>query len=165
MWENGAITSFRLSPQDYHRYHSPVQGTVEWYRQIPGEYYQVDPLCLRSDIDVLTVNAPCAICINSPSSGRVLFVASGATDVGTREINQKCRTEGSQVEKGEELGLFQFGGSIIVAFEQGRIRFDEDLLRVSRSLVMMDVEVGDESGNLEWVTFVQDYRGGTDGRM
>ncbi|KAJ9616179.1 phosphatidylserine decarboxylase [Exophiala oligosperma] len=143
IWDHGAIASFRLSPQDYHRYHSPVEGTVEWYRQIPGEYYQVDPLCLRSDIDVLTVNARCAICINSPSFGYVLFVAIGATDVGTVEINQKCRTKGSRLEKGEELGLFQFGGSsIIVAFEEGRIRFDKDLLSVSRRLVMMDVEVG-----------------------
>lgn len=142
-WHNGAIASFRLSPQDYHRYHSPVEGIMEWYKKIPGEYYQVDPLCLRSDVDVLTVNARCAISINSPSFGRVLFVAVGATDVGTVEINQTCQTKGSQLKKGDEVGLFQFGGSsIIVAFEEGRIRFDEDLLSVSKHLVMMDVEVG-----------------------
>ncbi|ETI29239.1 phosphatidylserine decarboxylase [Cladophialophora carrionii CBS 160.54] len=128
-WHNGAIASFRLSPQDYHRYHSPVEGVVEWYKQIPGEYYQVDPLCVRSDIDILTLNARCAVCINSPLFGRVLFVAIGATNVGTVEINPKCRTKGSHLRKGEEVGLFQFGGSsIIVAFEEGKIRFDEDLL-------------------------------------
>ena len=50
---------------------------------------------------------------------------------------------GQPVKKGDELGLFQFGGSsILVAFEQGRIRFDEDLELLSAQEVMVDVEVG-----------------------
>ena len=52
------------------------------------------------------------------------------------------------IRKGEEIGLFQFGGSsIIVAFEEGRILFDEDLLSVSRRQIMMDVEVGMSLGS------------------
>lgn len=47
------------------------------------------------------------------------------------------------IMKGDEIGLFQFGGSsIIVAFQEGRINFDEDLLSISRQKVMVDVEVG-----------------------
>lgn len=142
-WADGAIASFRLSPQDYHRYHSPVKGTIRWFKQISGQYYQVDPLCLQSDVDILTENSRCCVCIDSKEFGKVLFVAIGATEVGTVDINAKCRTEGSEVEKGEEIGLFQFGGSsIIVAFEKGRIQFDQDLLEVSQRRVMMDVEVG-----------------------
>lgn len=142
-WHDGAVASFRLSPQDYHRYHSPVAGTVSWYKGISGEYYQVDPLCLRSDVDILTQNARCCLCIDSGEFGKVLFVAIGATDVGTVDIHEKFREGGARVEKGEEIGLFQFGGSsIIVAFEKGRIVFDEDLLSVSRREVMMAVEVG-----------------------
>lgn len=58
-------------------------------------------------------------------------------------ISEKFRTEGAVVKKGEEVGLFQFGGSsIIVAFEKGRISFDEDLLSISRQRIMVDVEVG-----------------------
>jgi phosphatidylserine decarboxylase len=50
---------------------------------------------------------------------------------------------GQQVKKGEEIGLFQYGGSsIVVAFEQGRIRFDEDLELLSYQQVMVDVDVG-----------------------
>jgi phosphatidylserine decarboxylase len=142
-WHDGAIASFRLSPQDYHRYHSPVTGNIEWFKQIPGDYYQVDPLCLRSDVDILSSNARCAFSIDTEEFGRVLFVAIGATDVGTVEINEHCQKKGIKVNKGDEVGLFQFGGSsIIVAFEKDRIQFDEDLLSVSRQLVMMDVEVG-----------------------
>lgn len=47
------------------------------------------------------------------------------------------------MRKGEEIGLFQFGGSsIIVLFEKGRIQFDEDLEKLSHEQVMVDVEVG-----------------------
>ncbi|KAK5042857.1 hypothetical protein LTR84_012441 [Exophiala bonariae] len=142
-WSNGAVASFRLSPHDYHRYHSPVRGTIGWYKAIPGQYYQVDPVCLQSDVDILTENARCCICINTVDFGKVLYVAIGATNVGTVDINEKYQTVGYQIQKGEEVGLFQFGGSsIIVAFEKGRIEFDDDLLAVSRKQVMMDVEVG-----------------------
>ncbi|EHY59974.1 hypothetical protein HRR83_006337 [Exophiala dermatitidis] len=142
-WSDGAVASFRLSPQDYHRYHSPVRGRVDWFKQIPGEYYQVDPLCLQSDVDILTANARCCICLDTEEFGKVLFVAIGATNVGTVDIHEKCRTVGSKIEKGDEVGLFQFGGSsIIVAFEKGRIEFDKDLLELSRQKIMVDVEVG-----------------------
>lgn len=84
-WHDGAVASFRLSPQDYHRYHSPVKGTVRWFKSIPGDYYQVDPLCLQSSVNILTQNARCCVCIETEEFGQVLFVAIGATDVGTVE--------------------------------------------------------------------------------
>lgn len=84
-WDNGAIVCFRLSPQDYHRYHSPVAGKVKWFKQIPGDYFQVDPVALHSSVNILTENARCAVCIESKEFGEVLFVAVGATDVGTVE--------------------------------------------------------------------------------
>ncbi|BDD57554.1 hypothetical protein MAP00_002908 [Monascus purpureus] len=84
-WNDGAVASFRLSPQDYHRYHSPVAGKVKWYKRIPGSYLQVDPVALHSSVNILTENARCCVCIDSSEFGQVLFVAIGATDVGTVE--------------------------------------------------------------------------------
>ena len=83
VWENGSVASFRLSPQDYHRYHSPVEGRVKWYKPIPGDYLQVDPVALQSSVNILTENARCCVCIESDQFGDVLFVAIGATEVGT----------------------------------------------------------------------------------
>jgi phosphatidylserine decarboxylase len=82
-FKNAAVASFRLSPQDYHRYHSPVSGTIKEYRSLPGDYYQVDPVALRSGVNILTNNARDYVVIDSPAFGEVLFVAIGATDVGT----------------------------------------------------------------------------------
>lgn len=84
-WDNGAVSVYRLSPQDYHRYHSPVAGKVAWYKQLPGDYYQVDPIAIHSSVNILTENARCCVCIDSERFGKVLFVAIGATDVGTVE--------------------------------------------------------------------------------
>jgi len=83
VWSDGAVASFRLSPQDYHRYHSPVEGTLVWWKQIPGEYYNVDAIALRSNVDILTSNARSCACISTKAFGQVLFVAIGATGVGT----------------------------------------------------------------------------------
>jgi len=146
-WADGAVASFRLSPQDYHRFHSPVTGKVSWFKQISGDYYQVDPLCLSSNVDILTRNTRCCLEIESSEFGKVLFVAIGATDVGTVRIKERLCKADAEIKKGDEIGLFQFGGSsIIVAFEKDRISFDEDILHLSRQRIMMNVEVGMSMG-------------------
>jgi phosphatidylserine decarboxylase len=38
----GALVVFRLAPQDYHRFHSPVDGTIGPMTYISGEYYTVN---------------------------------------------------------------------------------------------------------------------------
>jgi len=82
-WAEACVASFRLSPQDYHRYHSPVSGKIKLFRSIPGDYYQVDPVALQSDVDILTRNRREYVIIDSEEFGDVLFVAIGATDVGS----------------------------------------------------------------------------------
>lgn len=80
---DGSVASFRLSPQDYHRYHSPVSGVIKRYRSMPGDYYQVDPVALHSGVDILTRNRRDYVVIKSDEFGYVLFVAIGATEVGS----------------------------------------------------------------------------------
>ncbi|KAF8473437.1 phosphatidylserine decarboxylase-domain-containing protein [Kalaharituber pfeilii] len=142
-WHNGSVASFRLSPQDYHRFHSPVTGRIKWCKRIAGDYYGVDPICIRSDIDVLTSNARCAVVIVTQDFGEVLFVAIGAKEVGTVKIHERFHAPGMLIHKGDELGMFEFGGSsIIVAFEPGRIEFDDDLVYHSNRAIEVDVEMG-----------------------
>ncbi|KAL8837996.1 MAG: hypothetical protein Q9176_005344 [Flavoplaca citrina] len=75
--------------------------------------------------------------------GQVLFAAIGATNVGTVKIHEKWQQSGAEIRKGEEVGIFQFGGSsIIIVFEKGRIAFDDDLLSMSKRAIAIDVEVG-----------------------
>jgi phosphatidylserine decarboxylase len=57
-------------------------------------------------------------------------------------IHDKWQKPGSKIRKGGELGIFQFhGSSIVVAFQQGRIKLDEDLLKLSVQRVQVAVDV------------------------
>jgi hypothetical protein len=38
----GALAIFRLAPQDYHRFHVPVDGRIGEMRDVKGEYYTVN---------------------------------------------------------------------------------------------------------------------------
>lgn len=84
-FDEAAVASFRLSPQDYHRYHSPVTGKIKEFRGVPGDYYQVDAIALESRVDILTRNRRQYVVIETEKFGDVLFVAIGATDVGSVE--------------------------------------------------------------------------------
>lgn len=44
----GALGIFRLAPQDYHRFHIPVDGLMGEPKLIKGEYYTVNPMAIRS---------------------------------------------------------------------------------------------------------------------
>ncbi|KAL8865479.1 MAG: hypothetical protein Q9198_009303, partial [Flavoplaca austrocitrina] len=140
---DGSVASFRLSPQDYHRYHSPIEGIVMGFGNIGGDYYNVDPFALRSSVDILTRNHRQWVSFETKEFGQVLFAAIGATNVGTVKIHEKWQQSGAEIRKGEEVGIFQFGGSsIIIVFEKGRIAFDDDLLSMSKRAIAIDVEVG-----------------------
>jgi phosphatidylserine decarboxylase len=43
-YEGGSLAIFRLAPQDYHRYHSPVDGVMGKEDYITGQYYTVNPM-------------------------------------------------------------------------------------------------------------------------
>lgn len=54
-----------------------------WWKKIGGTDYLVDPVAVRSDVDVLTENERDCVCIQTEEFGKVLFVAIGAAEVGT----------------------------------------------------------------------------------
>ena len=92
---------------------------------------------------MLGSNARCWILLETKEFGFVLFIAIGATDVGTVQLREEVREPGYKLEKGEEIGLFAFGGSsIIVAFENNRVQWDEDLLANTARGIETSVLVG-----------------------
>lgn len=125
------------------------------YADINQRTLQVDPIAVRSDVDVLAANARSAFCLSTEEFGDVLFVAIGAAEVGTVKLAEKITSIPASdkidpsakteiiIEKGEEVGFFEFGGSsIVVAFEPGRIIFDQDLKDASSDAIETDVEMG-----------------------
>jgi phosphatidylserine decarboxylase len=77
-YEGGALGIFRLAPQDYHRFHSPVSGTVGKMTMIEGEYYTVNPQAIRTSLDVYGENVRKVVPIQSEDFGLVMTVWIGA---------------------------------------------------------------------------------------
>lgn len=124
-YENGALGIFRLAPQDYHRFHIPVDGIMGKPVTIAGEYYTVNPMAIRSALDVYGENVRVIVPIDSVTHGRVMVICVGAMMVGSTVIT---RNPGDEVKRAEELGYFKFGGStILLLFEPGTMAFDDDL--------------------------------------
>lgn len=123
---NGAMGIFRLAPQDYHRFHIPVDGIMDKPKSIEGEYYTVNPMAIRSALDVYGENIRVIVPIDSVAHGRVMVICVGAMMVGSTIITRK---EGEEVRRTEELGYFKFGGStLLLLFEPGTVQFDDDLV-------------------------------------
>jgi phosphatidylserine decarboxylase len=122
----GAMVISRLAPVDYHRFHFPVGGRVGEPQLISGWLYSVHPIALRRNLHYLVENRRMVTIIDSPRFGPVAMVEIGATNVG--RIRQTF-IPGRNVDKGEEKGLFAFGGSCVIClFGRGRIQFDADLV-------------------------------------
>jgi phosphatidylserine decarboxylase len=51
-YEDGTLGIFRLAPQDYHRFHVPVDGVLGEPKLIEGQYYTVNPMAIRSTYDI-----------------------------------------------------------------------------------------------------------------
>ncbi|KAG6006814.1 hypothetical protein E4U21_006705 [Claviceps maximensis] len=144
-YENGALGIFRLAPQDYHRFHIPVDGVLGKAITIAGEYYTVNPMAIRSALDVYGENVRVVVPIDSVAHGRVMVICVGAMMVGSTVIT---RNAGENVKRAEELGYFKFGGStVLLLFEPGKMLFDDDLVDNSSGALETLVRVGMSIGH------------------
>lgn len=151
-YENGALGIFRLAPQDYHRFHIPVDGVLRKPKLIAGEYYTVNPMAIRSALDVYGENVRVLCPIDSVRHGRVMVVCVGAMMVGSTVIT---RSDGDEVKRAEELGYFKFGGStIVLLFEEGKMVFDDDLVDNStgalETLIRAGMSIGHSPNVPQW---------------
>lgn len=157
---NGSLAIFRLAPQDYHRFHIPVSGVLGEPKTIEGKYYTVNPMAIRSALDVYGENVRVLVPIQSDEFGLVMIVCVGAMMVGSTVITRKA---GERVERMDELGYFQFGGStVLVLFEPNRIKFDGDLEQNSEGALETLVKVGMSIGHtLDTSEYELDYKSKT----
>lgn len=140
----GAMVISRLCPVDYHRFHFAVGGTPSDAKIINGWLFSVSPIALRRNIGYLVENKRALTVITAPGFGEVAMLEVGATNVGS--IVQSF-VFGRDYAKGDEKGLFAFGGScVITIFQKGRIAFDADVLAQSANCIEIYAKMGDRLG-------------------
>ena len=134
-FDGGSIVIARLAPQDYHRWHSPVAGTVENIKDIPGTYYTVNPQAINEPgtLDVFCENKRSIMTLKHSSTGSpIVIIAVGAMLVGSIKYVGGVDQVGTHVRRGQCLGAFYYGGStVIVLYPKGEILLDDDLVRHS----------------------------------
>jgi phosphatidylserine decarboxylase len=116
-FEGGSIYQAFLSALSYHRWHSPVSGHIVKTEVLDGTYYAearsegfdpAGPNESQGYITEVAARAKILIKADNPKIGLMYFLAVGMSEVSTNEITVR---EGQHVEKGQELGMFHFGGS------------------------------------------------------
>jgi phosphatidylserine decarboxylase len=136
-FEGGAYLTIYLSPKDYHRIHFPAGGGVTGYRYVPGRLWPVNPASVRTVPGLFSVNERLVTVLATPV-GRVAVVAVGATVVGrvrpyydpsaphTNAAGARPERRDYEtpipVQKGQELGAFEMGSTVILLFEPGKVR-------------------------------------------
>lgn len=140
-YEGGSFAIARLAPQDYHRWHYPVGGTVKNVEHIDGALYTVNPIAINRTVDVYTENKRAIVEIDGGQNGGCVMFAIAATMVGSYKL---WRTEaadpvkdepvplevGDEVKRGDVAGEFRFGGStVLMLFEPDRVKWSEDIKR------------------------------------
>ncbi|GAX88680.1 archaetidylserine decarboxylase [Effusibacillus lacus] len=136
-YEGGMYLTIYLSPRDYHRIHTCLKGTVSGYSYIPGSLYPVNPLGVRNVPGLFARNERLTTYLTSPF-GEYAIVKVGATIVGSVQVvyDKKLSTNvrngqpahetvnGPLLEKGDELGLFRFGSTVVCLFQPGMAKLD-----------------------------------------
>ena len=138
-FEGGTLYQAFLSALSYHRWNSPVSGTIVKAYNLNGTYYGEalnqgfenpngpDLVAANNSQAFLTSTATRAVIFikaDNPKIGLMCFVAVGMGDVSNNEITVRI---GQHVNKGDELGMFHFGGSTHVLLFRPEVNIDFDL--------------------------------------
>ncbi len=129
----GTLYQAFLSALSYHRWHSPISGTIVKTKLLDGSYYAqaesegFDPAGPNLSQGYIThVAARALVCIeaDNPDIGLMTVLFVGMAEVSSNEISVK---EGQHVEKGEQLGMFHYGGSTHVLLFRPGVELEFDL--------------------------------------
>ncbi len=141
-YDGGYCLIYRLEVDDYHRYCYIDDGMKTDNVFISGELHTVNPVALKK-YNIYKRNCREYTVMHTDNFGDVVQIEVGAMMVG-----KICNHHGEyNFIKGEEKGMFKFGGSTIVQlFEKGRIRPDSDILRNTRDGFETVVRYGEKIG-------------------
>ena len=143
-FKDGNFATLYLSPRDYHRVHMPCDGTLRQMIYVPGDLFSVNPLTAENVPNLFARNER-VVCIFDTAHGPIAQVLIGATIVGSIETvwagtitpptgpairRWDYPATGDQavvLKKGQEMGLFKLGSTVINLFPQGMVSFVDEM--------------------------------------
>ncbi len=138
-FNDGHFATIYLSPRDYHRIHMPCAGKLLEMTYVPGDLYSVNPATARG-VDRLFARNERVVCVFEDEQGQPFaMVLVGATIVGSmatvwhgvvnpprRPAVEKWdyRSQDIRLAKGEEMGRFLLGSTVVLLFPAGPLQFN-----------------------------------------
>lgn len=154
-YRGGSFACIYLAPYNYHRIHMPCEGTLRGNLYVPGDLFSVNAATARA-VPRLFARNERLICDFETPFGSMALILVGALFVGSietvhcGEVNPVPRLRktpqprndglGRAFGKGEELGRFNMGSTVLVLFQRDRIVWDEVL--TSHSTVRLGRPIG-----------------------
>ncbi|HBO38758.1 MAG TPA: phosphatidylserine decarboxylase, partial [Pasteurellaceae bacterium] len=141
-FKNGEFITTYLSPRDYHRVHMPCDGTLRKMLYVPGDLFSVNPF-LAEHIPNLFARNERVICVFDTEFGTMVQILVGATITASistvwagvinppRPNEIKIWTYDGEntinLLKGQEMGAFQLGSTVINLFQQDSVKLADTL--------------------------------------
>ena len=149
-FRNGSFMTMYLSPRDYHRIHMPFDGTLQQMTYVPGRLFSVSPATTRT-IPQLFARNERVLCFFQTSLGPIAVILVGALFVGSIETvwhgmitpphgkrlthwhyarnggndgNSDATSKFVKLSKGDELGRFNMGSTVILLFGENAINWE-----------------------------------------
>jgi phosphatidylserine decarboxylase len=139
-FQNGSFANIYLSPKDYHRIHMPCDGRLTRMIYIPGKLFSVNPVTAQGVPNLFARNER-VVCVFESDHGPFVLTLVGATIVGSMatvwhgvvnpprslQVRQWDYTDGQiQLKKGEEMGRFLLGSTVVMLFPAQTLTFNPD---------------------------------------
>lgn len=139
-FQNGQFATLYLSPRDYHRIHMPISGKLLRMIHVPGDLFSVNPTTARGVPGLFARNER-VVCEFETEKGLMVLVLVGATIVGSMatvwhgQVNPprpgtirewRYDTQDVRLQKGEEMGRFLLGSTVVMLFPANSIQFPAD---------------------------------------
>ena len=140
---DGWIYVIRLTVDDYHRYCYVADGRKSRQRKIRGVLHTVNPVA-NDYYPIYKMNSREYCLLKTKELGTILLMEVGALMVG--KINNH-EEDSAQVKRGDEKGMFEFGGStIVVMTEPGMAEPDKDIIHNTKAQAETLVKMGESIG-------------------
>ena len=158
-WEGGRYVTLRLTSAMYHRFHAPADATVEHVRHIAGDTWNVNPIALARVERLFCRNERAVLRLALASGHRVALVPVAAILVASLKLhflplrlNRAYRGPDElpcqvPVAKGQELGWFEHGSTIVVFAPPGFALAEglESGTRIRMGQALMTLPTGEPS--------------------
>lgn len=156
LFHSGTFSTIYLAPHNYHRVHMPVSGSLRKMIHVPGKLFSVSLFTAEHVPDLFARNER-VVCVFDTAHGPMAVILVGAMIVGSistvwagkvtpprrkRRYTVDYPADTIHLRKGEELGYFSLGSTVILLFAQDKGHWDIALNTLS------PLQMGQKMGEL-----------------